>query len=143
MRCITARVAKTLSAGQSSVRCKPIWLRRMSIPCCRYDRHVRHCATCQRAFPHVTRVCWALTALAALATVAAATAMTLAALSPAGAAAVGGGWRLAAAVAAAAGLAAAAVGAWEWREVRFVSGLRAWQRRGGLGAPVTHKGGKK
>ncbi|KXZ56579.1 hypothetical protein GPECTOR_1g520 [Gonium pectorale] len=98
----------------------------------RQERHVRHCAVCQRGQKLVTRICVALTAAAALAAAAAAGLAAVAAMSPQGLAAVGGWKALAAVAVGAAALAWAAVQGWAFREERFVSGVAQWLRVGGF-----------
>lgn len=93
---------------------------------------MRHCAECQQALPIVTRVCQVLTAGAVAAVAGAAAAVILAAISPAGVSLVGGWAKLGALVAAAVVLSVTAVRSWDWREVRFVTGLHAWKRKGGF-----------
>ncbi|KAG2450108.1 hypothetical protein HYH02_000211 [Chlamydomonas schloesseri] len=107
----------------------------------RRERHVRHCVVCQRGEVFVGRVCVALTAAAALVAAGTVVAALVAALGGGGVAAVGG-WRvLAAAAAGSAALVLAAVKAWAFKDERFVSGLRQWQKNGGY-AMVGIKGAK-
>ncbi|EFJ52180.1 hypothetical protein VOLCADRAFT_120385 [Volvox carteri f. nagariensis] len=96
----------------------------------RQDRHVRHCAVCQRGMKLVTAVCTALTAAAGVAAVAA-TILAVMAVAK-GVAAVGGWGSLAGAVVAVVVLAALAVQGWSFREERFVSGAAQWRRIGGF-----------
>ncbi|KAF5843468.1 hypothetical protein DUNSADRAFT_15763 [Dunaliella salina] len=103
----------------------------------RRSRHVDFCATCQKGFQQVTRLCQVVTALAAAASTAAVALLTVMLHT----ASLNGEWALAAkqsggpAVVAAvlgAGLAVAAAKLWDFREDRFVSGLKRWKKKGGL-----------
>ncbi len=104
---------------------------------------MRHCAECQQALPIVTRVCQVLTAGAVAAVAGAAAAAILAAISPSGVALVGGWAKLAALVGSALVLSVLAVKSWDWREVRFVTGLHAWKRKGGFSVLDLKEKGKK
>ncbi|EFJ52178.1 hypothetical protein VOLCADRAFT_87070 [Volvox carteri f. nagariensis] len=103
----------------------------------RQDRHVRHCAVCQRGMKLVTAVCTALTAAAGVAAVAATTLAVLAAISPDGVAVVGGWGSLTGAVALVVVLAALAVQGWSFREESVVSALSC--KRAVTYEPVDYK----
>ncbi|KAF5843470.1 hypothetical protein DUNSADRAFT_15765 [Dunaliella salina] len=103
----------------------------------RRPRHVDLCPVCQKGFQQVTRLCQVVTALAAAASTAAVALLTVMLHT----ASLNGEWALAAeqsggpAVAAAvlgAALAVAAAKLWDFREDRFISGLKRWKKKGGL-----------
>jgi len=94
------------------------------------ERHVKHCAVCREGLVLVTNACYAATAVAALA---AAYTLCLAAVAQVvkGSVAAGGA-PLAWAAVGAVVLGLAAYKLWGFRTARFISGLPAWRRKGGL-----------